>query len=49
MTFRVEFTGEAEAIANRIFDWIAERAPDGAQRWKAVSGRALQERSGLQV
>ncbi len=33
MTFRVSILRRAEQDAQKIFDWIAERSPDGAVRW----------------
>ena len=33
MTFRVHILRRAERDAQQIFNWIAERSPDGAVRW----------------
>lgn len=33
MTFRVLIQPRAEAEAQRIFAWLAERSPEGAVRW----------------
>ena len=33
MKYRVTVQPEAERAANRIYDWIAERAPAGAESW----------------
>lgn len=41
MAFDVHFTDEAEACAEEIHRWIANRAPDGAARWKAALERAI--------
>ena len=33
MKYRVTVQPEAQRAANRIYDWIAERAPAGAESW----------------
>jgi plasmid stabilization system protein ParE len=42
MAFHVDFTDEAEACADEIYRWIAERSPDGAVRWKRALERTVE-------
>src|SRR6476660_5339118 len=35
MTYRVEVTATALAEIEKAFDWIAERSPAAAERWRA--------------
>lgn len=41
MAFRVQLTAEGEANSEEIYRWIAERSPDGAERWKTALEQAV--------
>jgi plasmid stabilization system protein ParE len=43
MTLKLNIVPRAERDAQRIFDWIAERSPDGAIRWYAALENAARK------
>lgn len=42
MTYHIETTRQAKADRSSIFDYIAERSPDGALRWLAAYEQAVE-------
>lgn len=42
MTFKVQFSDEAERNVREIRDWIASHSPDGALRWLEALNAARQ-------
>jgi toxin ParE1/3/4 len=40
MTYRVVILARARQDVEQIYDWIAQRSPDGAQRWLDRFGQA---------
>jgi plasmid stabilization system protein ParE len=43
MTLRLNILPRAQQDVQKIFDWIAERSPDGANRWFAAFEQATQK------
>lgn len=43
MNYKLVVSDEAEHKANRIYQWLAERSPEGANRWYAAFRAVLHD------